>query len=438
LNKLGSAKALITPGQILKVPATISVNNKKQTSFKVNPKLEENIRALEQKMMGQRPDHTRIFQPPVFEGKPASKNKNTPKTTSGKQKTTTQKGTSTSLNWLKYIKQGKVIDKNLLKSIESARKKIPNHSKKLMPTSVGFGGHVYYGTPKQGKPDPIPTSLKGSSSIKDKAQKAVWKELEKEGGTSSINTYDDQIFTWGRGFSGKTFLKGILQDLLSSNASIKEKFTSVGVGVDANNNIMVVDTKSGNITSGNAALYLIRSDTRLMSFFIEVGENKSTKQASADAQWKVISKNAGNIPDFVYDAKTNKYKDKWSDDAVALCAHFEHWLPAGGWRVFRSSYERTKGDLLEIIKVFSSLIGESPYAQHIVGKNQKSGTYLACGGTFPFINYIIKFANGKGFSVLQSKWTLVKGNIQEALKNNKNQGLLFIPYNGKHYSIKIK
>ena len=77
LNKLGSAKALIAPGQVLKVPSTINTDNKKQsskkTSPKIAPKIDDKLRALEQRMMGQQPDRTRVFQQPIFKEKKGKK-----------------------------------------------------------------------------------------------------------------------------------------------------------------------------------------------------------------------------------------------------------------------------------------------------------------------------------------------------------------------------
>ena len=119
LNNLGSAKALIAPGQTLKVPSTINAINKKQTSKKVSvnviPKINDKLRVLEQKMMGQQPDRTRVFQRPVFEGKQAKKENTNP---------TTVKAQATKKQQNKKTKNGSVILANLMKKSKLTSKEI--------------------------------------------------------------------------------------------------------------------------------------------------------------------------------------------------------------------------------------------------------------------------------------------------------------------------
>ncbi len=81
LNNLGSVKALIAPGQMLKVPSTVNLGNQKpppqKTSPKIDSKVNGKLRALELKMMEQKADNTKVYQPPIFEGKKVNK-KSTP------------------------------------------------------------------------------------------------------------------------------------------------------------------------------------------------------------------------------------------------------------------------------------------------------------------------------------------------------------------------
>ena len=121
LNKLGSVKALIAPGQTLKVPSTINIGNKQQSPKKASPKIDskvnDKLRALEQKMMGHQPDHTRVYQPPIFEGKKVNK-KNTPKKVNTPKKAKKRIKPDFSLNGIKdtlkrkgykfYKEEGKV------------------------------------------------------------------------------------------------------------------------------------------------------------------------------------------------------------------------------------------------------------------------------------------------------------------------------------------
>ena len=106
LNKLGSVKALIAPGQVLQVPSTVNLGNKKQAPQKVSPKInskvKDKLRALELKMMGQQPDNTKVRQPPIFEGKKVNK-KITPKKVKTPQKAKKRVKPDFSLNGIKDV-----------------------------------------------------------------------------------------------------------------------------------------------------------------------------------------------------------------------------------------------------------------------------------------------------------------------------------------------
>lgn len=422
LNKLGSVKALIAPGQILKVPSKINVNNKKQTSFKVNPKLEENIRALEQKMMGQQPDHTRVFQPPVFEGKPSSKNKDIPKTTSEKQKTTTQKNTS--LDWLKYLKQGKISDKNLLAKIKANRNNIPDHSKKLSYEKTKTYAGYYYGGSSKGKP---------SAAKANQAKNVVWEELVKEGGYESINAYDGEIFTWGKGFAATGQLPLVLSDLLS-DASIAKKFSDVGMAL-TNNILNLVDVNSGVIYQGNAAYQQIRVSKTLLSFFINIGQKTEDRQKLIDAQYNVIMGNAGNIPSFVYDEKKKAYKNSWNDNGVRLASHLAHWLPAGAWK-YPSEYVKSKGDHLKIIQAFcltlyKTMGGAIVYKhknRYVFNVNYKGGLHV--------IPTITAIANGVGINAVKKVCT-TPITFKNALDEDTYKNHILLPQGGSCYTIPV-
>ncbi|HYO48327.1 MAG TPA: hypothetical protein VEW94_00640 [Chloroflexia bacterium] len=62
--------------------------------------------------------------------------------------------------------------------------------------------YIYEGTPAS---DPSPNLAKANKR-RAEVNKVVWKELAGEGRASSINTYDEQILTWGKGFGGAASL----------------------------------------------------------------------------------------------------------------------------------------------------------------------------------------------------------------------------------------
>ena len=241
--------------------------------------------------------------------------------------------------WLSYItgEEKKIDDKKILKTILKYRNDVPDHSDKLKAQKKGYS----YGGSQEGKP---------SSSKANKAQMAAWQELAGEGGYESINTWDGEVFTWGKGFAAGGQLPAVLEKLLA-DSGIKQKFNNVGI-TQIEKVIYVVDTSTGNILKGTAGYKHIAATSKLLHFFIELGENKKDRQKIIDAQYDVVMSKAGKIPDYVIDAKANKYKGGWNDNAVKLASHLSHWLPAGGWNNGNAFYKSSDGDILKIVQAF--------------------------------------------------------------------------------------
>ena len=252
-------------------------------------------------------------------------------------KETTKKNVSN--DWTDYISESdkKVKDEEVIKAIITNRKAVKNHSDKLRATGKGY----IYGGDKKGMP---------STSKANKAQVAVWEELAGEGGYESINTWDGEIFTWGKGFAAGGQLPAVLEKLMG-DASMKQKFQNVGI-TQINKVIYVVDEKNGEILEGTAGYKHIAASPKLLHFFIELGKDKDDRQKIVDAQYEVVMSKAGKIPDFVIDTAKNEYKGGWDDSAVKLASHLSHWLPAGGWNLGKSFYKSSDGDILKIVQAF--------------------------------------------------------------------------------------
>jgi hypothetical protein len=233
------------------------------------------------------------------------------------------------------------------------RMSIPNHADKLIPQKNG--GYMYAGKFNV-KPSGVKDKLDDTEDIEARINTVLWKELGSEGGVSSINTYDNQKVTWGKGMGAKGLLPETLNTLFATNPEIKNMFLDAGIALNGHT-WRVVNTQDGLIYTGDAALQIIQSDTQLLSLLIEIGENEKYNQASVEAQWKTVRKNAGKVPDYVYDKTANRYKSFWSDEAVALVAHLAHWLPGTSWQF--NSYESTQGDILAIALLFGQIYAKT-------------------------------------------------------------------------------
>ena len=297
--------------------------------------------------------------------------------------------TATNVDWTSFIKDGKIDDADILKTVNDNRGTIPDHSDKLRSHANG----QWYG----GSTDVDPTDLQDAEGIREKIQKVIWDELEKEGTCSSINTWDGETFTWGRGFAGTGLLNDVIKELFSSSSTIKTQFINIGIAMDSNNKLVVVDGANGNISSGTSGLTLIKNSNPLLSFFIEVASHDDSKQDVADAQFEIMKDNAADVPDYTYDESSNAYKGNWSDDSIRLLAHLSHWMGNGGWTVHKDSFQDTNGDLLKIIATYSKNLQSKTSAV-----NKQSNDAFLYQDMYKLGHRLDDFAGGVGKTAVKS------------------------------------
>jgi peptidoglycan hydrolase-like protein with peptidoglycan-binding domain len=214
-------------------------------------------------------------------------------------------------------------------------------SKLFLTRYAGKYGYAYMGTPDK---DATPTSLQGAATDKNgQAERWIWEELRHEGGTSSINAYDSQMVTWGRGLGAKSgpMLTTVMNELFK-DSDIAAAFLRQGISY--NNGLMVVNTETGAIETGNNALALIQADPHLLGTLIQIAENPAFHQKVTDAQWKgTQAVGTGRVPEFALD---------WPKELIQMVAHITHWGPAYGWHYKASLYRDVNGDALKTVLAF--------------------------------------------------------------------------------------
>ena len=184
-----------------------------------------------------------------------------------------------------------------------------------------------------------------------------------EGSFSSINTYDGEVFTWGRGFAATGQLGQVFKELFKIDAKYQQLFRNVGIDF-VDGRLRVLDNAGKlhidkNKKKGMDASEAIRSNTQLQSFFIELAEKKEFREDVAKAQYRVVMKNAGKWPSYIADKAANKFADSWSKESIEMISHLSHWIPSGSWK--KVSYEDTKGDILKVMwKYFDQAITKAP------------------------------------------------------------------------------
>lgn len=222
--------------------------------------------------------------------------------------------------------------KCMLSGVKRNRSEIDTTMLKLQRYRTIINGRriLQYGYVYPGKTPQEPSAIRGlPESPSDRAakiKKVVWDELKHEGETSAINAYDSQLLTWGRGFGARAGMLPQVMEILVKDRAVAEAFLSYGidfVAAEKEKGYRVVNLRTGAVETGVDALRLIQTDPRLLGVFVKIAEDPRYSRQVADAQWEIVSKNAGAVP---------AYAASWDDRWIALISHISHWWPATGWR----------------------------------------------------------------------------------------------------------
>jgi hypothetical protein len=216
----------------------------------------------------------------------------------------------------------------------------------------------------------VPADLQGPmpddelAAKRKAAQQWVWEELAHEGGSLSINAYDEARFTWGRGMAASGGHLQSFIETLEKNEGVKNAFLRLGVRV-AGGDFQIVNTMNGAVEHGSEALQLMQAHPDILAAFRAVGE--SNRQAIADAQWAVIKTAAGKVPDAVLQSTP-----PWPKESVQLMAHFHHAGDSFGW-----------GKLADYIADGAPDPGAlwTTFMKKLAGSPEKDGAYLVSAQT---------------------------------------------------------
>ncbi|MBN1180883.1 MAG: hypothetical protein JXB49_01255, partial [Bacteroidales bacterium] len=215
-------------------------------------------------------------------------------------------------------------------------------------TKNGLSGYQY-----TGYDDSQPTITEGTDFEKYVIG-IMLKELQKEGSYSSINAYDGEIFTWGKGFSVKGKLMNLIEALLNMpNKDYAQIFTNVGILI-VDNHFWVLD-ESGNWKKDNPPSYeasnYIKTNTKLLSFFIELAQKEDYSVDVMTSQYNIVKDDGPlDFPSYILVNEKTAYADSWNDASVTVLCHLSHWLSACyGWHKSGNSYQDTKGDLAKVL-----------------------------------------------------------------------------------------
>ena len=293
--------------------------------------------------------------------------------------------------------------KTILEEIKANREALPEYAMKKASYGGSKKGAKKKVAPMHGlalgdsgaKEKLTPAELRGAATSKEmKAKQVAWKELGHEGTLDSINTYDNQILTWGKGFSAKSgSMNEVLELMFKTDPEAKVELLKAGIYCDRDPaNWMVVNRDTGMIEKGTNALYLLQFDAKLLGVFVTLGRDPKHQEHALNAQWKAMSKpgKAAAVPAFAYD---------WPDSSIALAAHLSHWTPAMSWAKPANRYESTGGDLVRIAGRWSRIAAARKWS---------TTTTLPNGAIIPPADMMEKghrlgaFAGGSGAAAVKS------------------------------------
>lgn len=303
-----------------------------------------------------------------------------------------------------------------------------NSTLRISETSKGTG--YYYPGIKTVSDELIDSYCNGETEFERHVQKVAVNDLKSEGGFSSVNGYDGEILTLGKGNTIKGPLGDILYSLYTENEDIKASFNAVGIKMTQDHRLCVLDTKSNEWLCdykkngkfvADASNYIINKSNgkiddnlnpTLLSFFIELFEKDQFKERWAkETVNQFLTHGAGRIPSYVFNKNKTGYADSWSDETVARASHLEHWIPAGGWNSTNSNikklYVDSKGELKNVIYAF---------------------TYGACLGSSSVykekLNTDIYVWKATKYNYLGCAF-ITKTNFKQLFSNNYINGLIF-------------
>lgn len=252
----------------------------------------------------------------------------------------------------------------------------------------------YYNGVRPGKPDGTPKVLTdGLGSNPDpkaaqrhKALEALWTELRAEGGVGSINAYDSQLVTWGRGIGFKSGPIGVVMNALNKDPAIRGEFLKYGIAYGGG--FLVVNTETGAIETDLSAVNMMMGSPAMLSVFTMIAEDERYHQAVVDAQWMAIMQSAGKIPDYALG---------WPEASIQLVGHITHWWPAVGWGDDSKNprYAGTGGDPLAIVKTFirAGAGGANPNGAYSVRNVDTARNFQVWGGGIGYKALMSNFAS---------------------------------------------
>ena len=215
----------------------------------------------------------------------------------------------------------------------------------------GYSYHSPAGSNMKKAESSIKSKAKGvkeTDGTMETARLAMWQELATEGDANSMNTFDGQGITWGKGNGAGGLLGHIVYEYFKLVPGARGQFNAMGIDADSHGWLWVVDTETcmqyGGASSANRALDRINDKhpeimANLAGFFVQQGEDNADElvQAQVNAYTK-------SIPKWSYDLPIH---------ALQFIGHANHWYSGVlGW----SRWDDAGSEMDDLLKRFAYLL----------------------------------------------------------------------------------
>lgn len=213
---------------------------------------------------------------------------------------------------------GRPLPGPLLREIESARAAVP-----AVPGLTAYKkGHMYTGAQDRAHiaylREHLTAQAAAASGADGRRILAFWAFQSREGSTAAINTYDNQIVTWGTGWGGLGWLPRVMERTVADETA-RAALARAGVRYRGKGVYDVVDIETGSVVTGKQeGLEAIRRSPALLYLLIDIARGPATRDAATRAQLRTFLEGSGNIS---------------GAEAVAtqalfnFIAHLRHWAP---------------------------------------------------------------------------------------------------------------
>jgi hypothetical protein len=215
--------------------------------------------------------------------------------------------------------------------VKLAREVVPDHVINKLK-GISFNGKV----------NPKPSNISPAT-----VEEWIWDEIQSEGSFDSINTTDNNYVTWGKGIA-RTNIAVVLKKMFAKSEALMLAFRNIGISLGNDGIIKVFNTYTSTILYGDDAYKIIKAETKLLDFLVEITRNADFQDLIVNTQW-TFAMNRNRNARFIQFIKENG----WSKDAVQLGFHLDWWLPGYGWSTYELEYKNTGGDPAKIIILFA-------------------------------------------------------------------------------------